>query len=365
MPVRDFFPIKRIDYVELYVSNAKQAMHYFMKGYGFKPVAYSGLETNNRETTSYVLKQKNITLVVSSALSPDHPIADYVKQHGDGVKDIALTVDNVESAYQEGVKRGGIGIQEPQTVEDEHGTYKRAVIGTYGDVVHSLIQREQYQGVFAPGFERYENDYDVQSSGLLGIDHIVGNVELNKMEEWVRYYKRVFGFEQLVHFDDEAISTEYSALMSKVMQDGSGRIKFPINEPAEGKRKSQIQEYLDFHYGPGVQHMALTTPNIIETVTKLRAAGIDFLQVPDTYYDDLKDRVGEIDEEVEQLRKLGILVDRDEEGYLLQLFTKPIVDRPTLFIEIIQRKGSRGFGVGNFKALFEAIEREQAKRGNL
>lgn len=361
--MEDFFPIKRIDYIEMYVGNAKQAMHYFAKGFGFKPIAYSGLETKNRNNTSFVLKQKGVRLVLTATLSPDNPIAEFVKVHGDGVKDIALEVDNVENAYLEAVKRGAIPIQEPKAYEDEHGTLKRAIIGTYGDTVHSLVERRDYHGVFAPGYVPYTANMQVEETGLLGIDHIVGNVE--EMEEWVSYYENVFGFSQLIHFDDEDISTEYSALMSKVMQDGLGRIKFPINEPAEGKKKSQIQEFLDYYYGPGVQHIALTTPNIIETVSKLRDNGIEFLTVPPTYYEDLKSRVGDIEEAVEELAKLHVLVDRDEEGYLLQIFTKPIVDRPTLFIEIIQRKGSRGFGAGNFKALFEAIEREQAIRGNL
>jgi 4-hydroxyphenylpyruvate dioxygenase len=363
--MEDFFPIKKVDYIEMYVGNAKQAMHYFAKGFGFQPVAYSGLETKNRNSTSYVLKQKGIRLVLTATLSPDHPVADFVKVHGDGVKDIALEVDDVESAYNEAVKRGAIPIQEPQTYTDEHGTLKRAIVGTYGDTVHSLVERDDYQGVFAPGYVPFTGNLKVEETGLLGIDHIVGNVELNKMEEWVSYYENVFGFTQLIHFDDDDISTEYSALMSKVMQDGLGRIKFPINEPAEGKRKSQIQEYLDFYHGPGVQHIALTTPDIIKTVSMLRENGIEFLTVPPTYYQDLKNRVGDIDEAVDELAKLHVLVDRDDEGYLLQIFTKPIVDRPTLFVEIIQRKGSRGFGAGNFKALFEAIEREQALRGNL
>jgi 4-hydroxyphenylpyruvate dioxygenase len=263
------------------------------------------------------------------------------------------------------VERGAIPVEEPHTFTDEHGTYKKAVVGTYGDVVHSLVERKNYTGVFAPGYTPYETGYEVRETGLLGIDHMVGNVELNKMEEWVRYYEQAFGFEQLVHFDDEAISTEYSALMSKVMQNGDGRVKFPINEPAEGKRKSQIEEYLDFHHGAGVQHIALTTPDILSTIRVLRENGVEFLIVPAEYYDDLTSRVGRTDEEVEQLRELNILVDRDDEGYLLQIFTKPIVDRPTLFLEIIQRKGCKGFGAGNFKALFEAIEREQKRRGNL
>lgn len=363
--MEDIFPIKKVDYIEIYVGNAKQSMHFFAKGFGFKPVAYSGLETKNRERSSYVLKQKNMYLVLSSSFSPDHPIADFVKLHGDGVKDIALEVENVETAYKESVGRGAIPIQEPMEYSDEHGVWKKAIIGTYGDTVHSLVERTNYKGVFAPGYQPYESSIKTETTGLLGIDHIVGNVELNEMEKWVKYYEDAFGFKQLIHFDDKDISTEYSALMSKVMQDGLGRIKFPINEPAEGKRKSQIQEYLDFHGAAGVQHIAITTADILKTVSHLRQNGIEFLTVPESYYSDLKERIGQIDEEVEELRNLNILVDKDDEGYLLQIFTKPVVDRPTLFIEIIQRKGSRGFGAGNFKALFEAIEREQEIRGNL
>lgn len=363
--MHDFFPIKKVDYIEMYVSNAKQAMHYFAKAFGFKPIAYSGLETKNREFTSYVLKQKNITLVLSSPLHPDHPIAEFVKLHGDGVKDIALQVEDAERSYTEAVERGAIDIQAPQTFQDDNGILKKAIVGTYGDTVHSIIERKDYTGIFAPGYVPYTLDLETPDTGILGVDHIVGNVELNKMEYWVEYYEKAFGFTQMIHFDDDDISTEYSALMSKVMEGGNGKIKFPINEPAEGKRKSQIQEYLDFYHGPGVQHLAITTPNILKTVQTLRENGVEFLSVPDTYYEDLKARVGDIDEEVEAIKALNILVDRDDEGYLLQIFTKPIVDRPTLFIEIIQRKGSRGFGAGNFKALFEAIEREQALRGNL
>lgn len=361
----DLFPVRAIDYIEIYTGNAKQAMHFFVKGFGFKPVAYSGLETGVRDRVSYVLEHRNMKMVISGALHPEHEITQFVHLHGDGVKDIALRVDDVESAYWGAVERGGIPIQEPYTVSDEHGTYKRAVIGTYGDTVHSLIERKDYKGIFAPGYVSFSANIPYNETGLVGIDHIVGNVELNKMEEWVSYYERVMGFKQLIHFDDEDISTEYSALMSKVMQDGTGRIKFPINEPAEGKRKSQIQEYLEYYHGPGVQHVALLTTNILETVSKLKANGIEFLSVPDTYYEDLIQRVGNIEEDVAKIRELNILVDRDDEGYLLQIFTKPLVDRPTLFFEIIQRKGSRGFGAGNFKALFEAIEREQARRGNL
>ncbi|WP_169525664.1 4-hydroxyphenylpyruvate dioxygenase [Pseudalkalibacillus hwajinpoensis] len=358
----DFFPVRDVDYLELYVGNAKQASHYFCKAFGFKPVAYSGLETGDREKVSYVLQQNNIRLVLSGALSNDHPIAEFVKLHGDGVKDIALTVDNVERAYKEASKRGAIELSPPKEYKDEHGVVKMAVIGTYGDTIHTLVERKNYPGIFLPGYKRFEGSIPSEETGLIGIDHCVGNVE--SMEEWVSYYENVMGFKQMIHFDDEDISTEYSALMSKVMHNG-GRIKFPINEPANGKRKSQIQEYLDYYNGPGVQHIAVLTNDIVETVGKLREGGVEFLETPDEYYEELTERVGEIDEEISKLRELKILVDSDDEGYLLQIFAKPVVDRPTLFIEIIQRKGAKGFGEGNFKALFQAIEREQERRGNL
>ncbi|KZE52298.1 4-hydroxyphenylpyruvate dioxygenase [Brevibacillus parabrevis] len=359
----DFFPIQDWDYLEFYVGNAKQAMHYFINAFGFEAVAYAGLETGSREKVSYVLKQKHMTFVISGALTPDSPIADFAKKHGDGVKDVALRVDDCEQAYREAVSRGAIPIMEPTEYTDEFGTVKKAVIGTYGENVHSFIERKNYNGPFLPGYVAYQSPVTGESTGLIGIDHIVGNVEV--MDEWVGYYQRVMGFTAVQNFSEDDISTEYSALMSKVMQSGTGRIKFPINEPAEGRRKSQIQEFLEFYQGPGVQHIAVLTNDIIETVSKLRDNGVDFLTVPDTYYEDLKERVGEIDEDIEALKKLGVLVDRDDEGYLLQLFSKPIVDRPTLFIEVIQRKGARGFGNGNFKALFEALEREQERRGNL
>lgn len=359
----DFFPIQDWDYLEFCVGNAKQAMHYFIKAFGFEAVAYAGLETGSREKVSYVLKQKHMTFVISGALTPDSPIADFAKKHGDGVKDVALRVDDCEQAYREAVSRGAIPIMEPTEYTDEFGTVKKAVIGTYGENVHSFIERKNYNGPFLPGYVAYQAPVTGESTGLIGIDHIVGNVEV--MDEWVGYYQRVMGFTAVQNFSEDDISTEYSALMSKVMQSGTGRIKFPINEPAEGRRKSQIQEFLEFYQGPGVQHIAVLTNDIIETVSKLRDNGVDFLTVPDTYYEDLKERVGEIDEDIEALKKLGVLVDRDDEGYLLQLFSKPIVDRPTLFIEVIQRKGARGFGNGNFKALFEALEREQERRGNL
>ncbi len=359
----DFFPIQDWDYLELYVGNAKQAMHYFTKAFGFEAYAYAGLETGSRDKVSYVLKQNHLRLVLSGALTDEHPITDFVKKHGEGVKDIALRVEDCEQAYREAISRGAIPIQEPTEYTDEFGTIKKAIIGTYGDTVHSFIERKDYKGVFFPGFEAYEAPVKGEGTGLIGIDHIVGNVEV--MDEWVSYYEKVMGFTATQNFKDDDISTEYSALMSKVMSSGTGRIKFPINEPAEGKRKSQIQEYLEFYKGPGVQHIALLTNDIVKTVSALRDNGVDFLHVPDTYYEELTDRVGEIPEDLNKLKELGILVDRDDEGYLLQLFSKPIVDRPTLFVEIIQRKGSKGFGDGNFKALFEALEREQERRGNL
>lgn len=360
----DFLPILDIDYVEYYAGNAKQAAYFFCRTYGFKPIAYQGLETGSREKTSYLLEQGNIRLLVSGAYHPEHEITHFVTKHGDGVKDIALRVEDVEKAFLEAVSRGGIVVKEPFEEKDEHGVIKKAVIGTYGDTIHTLVERKEYSGVFAPRFTDCDLNIPVGTTpGLVAIDHIVGNVE--SMEEWVSYYEKVFGFKQMVHFDDEDISTEYSALMSKVMYNGTGRIKFPINEPAEGKRKSQIQEYLEFYQGAGVQHIALITNDIVKTVSALKEQGVAFLDTPDTYYEELQARVGKIDENLEDLKRLSILVDRDDEGYLLQIFTKPIVDRPTLFFEIIQRKGARGFGEGNFKALFEAIEREQERRGNL
>ncbi|EEM49828.1 4-hydroxyphenylpyruvate dioxygenase [Bacillus thuringiensis serovar pakistani str. T13001] len=360
--MEDFFPVRDVDHLEFYVGNAKQSSYYLARAFGFKIVAYSGLETGNREKVSYVLVQKNMRFVVSGALSSENRIAEFVKTHGDGVKDVALLVDDVDKAYLEAVKRGAVAIAPPQELTDEDGTLKKAVIGTYGDTIHTLVERKNYKGAFMPGFQKVEFNIPFEESGLIAVDHVVGNVE--KMEEWVSYYENVMGFKQMIHFDDDDISTEYSALMSKVMTNGS-RIKFPINEPADGKRKSQIQEYLEFYNGAGVQHLALLTSDIVKTVEALRANGVEFLDTPDTYYDELTARVGKIDEEIDKLKELKILVDRDDEGYLLQIFTKPIVDRPTLFIEIIQRKGSRGFGEGNFKALFESIEREQERRGNL
>ncbi|MGG3468899.1 4-hydroxyphenylpyruvate dioxygenase [Neobacillus pocheonensis] len=360
--VNDFFPVRDVDYIEIYTGNAKQSCHFFCSAFGFQPVAYSGLETGNRETVSYVLKQRNIRLVLTGSYTEDSRVAQFVKKHGDGVKDVALLVDDVDKAFEEAVNRGAIAHVAPYEMKDDKGVVKKAVLGTYGDTIHTLIERKNYQGAFLPGFESYSSDVPVEDAGLIGIDHVVGNVE--SMEEWVEYYSKVMGFIEMKHFTDKDITTEYSALMSKVMHNG-GRIKFPINEPAEGKRKSQIQEYLEFYNGPGVQHLAILTEDIVSTVATLKKNGVEFLKTPATYYESLGERIGKIDEEIEKLRELNILVDRDDEGYLLQIFTKPIVDRPTLFVEIIQRKGARGFGEGNFKALFESIEREQERRGNL
>ncbi|WP_026963420.1 4-hydroxyphenylpyruvate dioxygenase [Alicyclobacillus pomorum] len=361
----DHLPLQGIDYVEFYVGNAKQFAYFLSRAYGFQVVAYAGMETGVRDKASYVLEQGDIRFVVTSALGPDHPIAEFVKKHGDGVKEIAFTVDDAAVAYRESTSRGAIPVADVIELKDKHGVVRKSVIGTYGETVHAFIEREKYDGVFLPGYEPMDNIFGGEPKGLLAVDHIVGNVELGKMEEWVRYYEKALGFEQFIHFTDEDINTEYSALMSKVMQNGGGKIKFPINEPAQGKKKSQIQEYLDFFGGPGVQHIALITKDILQTVTDLKAAGVEFLSAPDVYYEELWDRIGPIDEDVKRIQALNILVDRDEEGYLLQIFTKPLMDRPTVFFEIIQRKGSRGFGNGNFKALFEAIEKEQARRGNL
>lgn len=360
----DFLGLIDIDHVEFYVNNAKQAAHYYQTMYGFQIVAYSGLETGIRDRASYLIQQGNIRLLLTTSLVADSAIAEHCKLHGDGVKDIAFAVENVQSAYSEAVKRGAKAVLEPTEFKDKDGVIIRAAIKTYGDTIHSFIDRSNYNGLFLPNFVE-KSGVKVDSVGLEYLDHCVGNVELGKMEDWVAYYRDVMGFSQYIHFDDNDISTEYSSLMSKVMSGGNGRIKFPINEPANGKRKSQIQEYLDFYGGPGVQHLALITGDIVDTVTKLQKNGVEFLTVPSSYYKELEERVGKIEENIDDLSRLGILVDKDDEGYLLQIFTKPVTDRPTLFIEIIQRKGARGFGVGNFKALFEAIEREQDKRGNL
>jgi len=360
------FPIHGTDYVEFYVGNAKQAMHYFCSGFGFEPVAFRGPETGRRDAASYVVKQDKIRVVLTAPIQPDGEIADHVYRHGDGVKDIALWVDDAAGAFEQTVQRGARPVQEPTEEYGDGGKILKASVGTYGETVHTFVQRDEYSGLFLPGFEKYDkHDWEINTSGLQFVDHIVGNVEDQKMEEWVEYYESIFGFHVMQQFDDKDISTKYSALRSKVVSNTNGRIKFPINEPAKGLKRSQIQEYIDYYKSAGVQHMALHTKDIITTVDRLRRNGIEFLEVPDNYYDDLLDRVGDIDENIKILRDLRILVDRDDKGYLLQLFTKPIEDRPTLFIEIIQRKGSESFGKGNFKALFEAIEYEQEKRGNL
>ncbi len=361
----DFLPLNGTDYVELYVSNAKQAAHYYKTAFGFQDLAYSGLETGVRDKESYVLVQDKIRLVLTSPLKSGTAIGEHIDKHGDGVKVVALWVDDAKKSYQEVMKRGAKSFMEPVEESDAHGKIIKSGIYTYGETVHMFIERKDYKGTFLPGFNKWESEYHPAPIGLKYIDHMVGNVELGQMNEWVKFYKEVLGFAQIVSFDDKDISTEYTALMSKVMSSGNGRIKFPINEPADGKKKSQIEEYLDFYEGSGVQHIAVATDNIIETVTQMRQRGVEFLRVPSTYYDTVLDRVGKIDEDIAPLRDLGILVDRDDEGYLLQIFTKPIEPRPTLFFEIIQRKGAKSFGKGNFKALFEAIEREQELRGTL
>jgi 4-hydroxyphenylpyruvate dioxygenase len=367
MPEQDFMPIQNFDYLEFYVGNARQAAYYYNNAWGFTPIAYAGLETGLRDRTSYALEQGNVRLLVTSPLGPEGEIAEHVRLHGDGIKNIALRVDDAERAYREATSRGARGIAEPCSSRDDYGGAKTAAIAIYGDTILSFVDRRDYKGAFLPGYRELATNLPrrARPAGLAAIDHVVGNVELGKMNEWVAFYERVLGFSQLVHFDDRAISTEYSALMSKVMQNGSGRIKFPINEPAAGRKKSQIEEYLDFYRGPGVQHLAFNATDIIKTVRGLEERGVDFLKTPASYYDGVLDRVGSIAEDVQQLAELGILVDHDDEGYLLQIFSKPVVNRPTVFFEIIERKGARGFGEGNFKALFEALEREQDLRGNL
>jgi len=359
----DFLQIKSIDHIHFYVGNAKHAMYYWWKGFGFKPTAYSGLETKNRDSMSYVLESGKIRFIVSSAYTPTHEIAGHHLVHGDGVKSIALEVGDVEKAWKETTARGGKSAWAPREEKDSNGIYRTSAIYTYGETLHVFVDRSDYNGAFAPGFKSIE--YEAEPTGLAAVDHVVGNVQLGKMNAWVNYYHQVMGFRQLLHFDDKDISTEYSALMSKVMENGNGRVKFPINEPAEGKKKSQIEEYLDYYLTPGVQHIAMSTGNILATITELRKRGIEFLRVPDTYYEILPDRVGKIDEDLKSIHEQGVLVDRDDEGYLLQIFSRPIQDRPTMFIEVIQRHGARGFGKGNFKALFESIELEQEHRGNL
>ncbi|MCF8366727.1 MAG: 4-hydroxyphenylpyruvate dioxygenase [Bacteroidales bacterium] len=361
----DFLPINGTDYVEFYVGNARQAAHYYQTAFGFQPLAYAGLETGLKDRTSYVLQQGKIRFVFTTALYPESAIAGHQIKHGDGIKVVALWVDDARKSYEETLKRGAKSYFEPRVDEDENGELIRSGIHTYGDTVHVFVERKNYTGVFCPGFVKWEPHYRPESVGLKYVDHMVGNVDWGQMNTWVDFYANVMGFKQIISFDDKDISTEFTALMSKVMSNGNERIKFPINEPAKGKKKSQIEEYIDFYQGAGVQHVAMATDNILDTVTKLRDRGVEFLRVPDTYYETLLGRVGNIDEQVLQLQDLGILVDRDDEGYLLQIFTKPVEDRPTVFYEIIQRKGARSFGKGNFKALFESIEIEQGKRGTL
>lgn len=361
----DFLPLQGTDYVEFYVGNAKQAAHFYKTAFGFQSLAYAGPETGIKDKVSYAVRQHKLTFVFTTALRTDNEIAKHVYQHGDGIKFLALKVNDAADAWKQTTQRGGKSHTEPIVLEDADGKVVVSGIHTYGDTVHLFIERKDYKGIFLPGFKKWESAYNPTDTGLQYVDHCVGNVGWNQMNKWVDFYEQVMGFRNILTFDDQDISTEYSALMSKVMSNGNGFVKFPINEPAEGKKKSQVEEYLDFYNGEGCQHVALATNNIVQTVTALQARGIEFLKVPGSYYDELLDRVGTIDEDIAPLRQLGILVDRDEEGYLLQIFTKPVEDRPTLFFEIIQRKGATSFGKGNFKALFEAIEREQDKRGNL
>ena len=361
----DLLPLLGTDHIEFYVGNAKQAAHYYQTAFGFNLIAYRGPETGTRDKVSYVLQQGKIRFVLTSAFSPDDEIAKHVALHGDGVKVLALWVDDAEASYNLAIERGAEGVAEPQTLNDDDGELKIAYIKTYGETLHAFVERNNYNGAFMPGFEARQSPMKVSPIGLKFVDHCVGNVELGAMNKWVKFYQDVMGFKLLITFDDKDISTKYTALMSKVVSNGNGYVKFPINEPAKGMKKSQIEEYLDFYKGAGVQHIAIATDDIIETVGTLRENGVDFLYVPDNYYDDVLDRVGDIDEQLQDLKRLNILVDRDDEGYLLQIFTKPVQDRPTVFYEIIQRKGAQSFGKGNFKALFEAIEREQELRGTL
>ncbi len=362
---KDQLPLLGTDYVEFYVGNAKQSAHYYQAAFGFELVAYKGLETGSKELCSYVLQQGKIRLVLTTALVENHPVADHVKKHGDGVKTLALWVDDAIYSYNTAMSRGAKSAFEPQTLTDEFGEVKIAGIYTYGETVHTFVERKNYKGTFMPGYKAKKSLIEVKPVGLLYVDHCVGNVDWGQMNEWVEYYQKVMDFNLLITFDDNDISTEYTALMSKVVSNGNGYVKFPINEPAEGKKKSQIEEYIDFYGGSGVQHIAIATDNIIKTVDQLRNNGIDFLYVPEIYYVDVLDRVGPIEENIEELKRLNILIDNDEDGYLLQIFTKPVQDRPTVFYEIIQRKGAKSFGKGNFKALFESIEREQELRGTL
>ncbi len=361
----DFLGLQDVGYVEFYVGNAKQAAYFFQSVFGFELKAYSGMETGVRDRASYYLEQQNIRFVVTAPIDGQSPIMDHLRKHGYGVKDIAMQVKDVDKAYEETIKRGAVGAEEPRDLTDENGTVRKAAIHAYGDTIHTFIDRSDYNGIFIPGFKKRKPFIDTEPTGLHFVDHCVANVELGEMETWVDFYRDVMGFKQYIHFDDKDISTEYSALMSKVMAGGRGMIKFPINEPAEGKKKSQVQEFNEFYGGPGVQHVALLAGDIVKTVSTLKDRGLEFLTIPDNYYDVLLDRVGPIDEDVSDLKELGILVDRDDEGYLLQIFSKTAGDRPTMFFEIIQRKGARGFGKGTFKALFEAVEREQELRGNL
>jgi len=362
---KDFLPLLGTDYIELYVGNAKQAAYYYKSAFGFQSLAYSGLETGVKDRTSYVLVQDKIRIVLTTPLVEDSPIADHIKKHGDGVKVVALWVDDATKAYEETMKRGGKSFMEPTVEKDEHGEVIRSGIYTYGETVHIFVERKNYTGVFMPGYQKWESSYNPAPVGLKYIDHMVGNVGWDEMNIWSEYYQKVMGFANLITFDDKDISTQFTALMSKVMTNGNGRVKFPINEPADGLKKSQIEEYLDFYNGAGIQHIAVATDDIVTTVREMNARGVEFLYVPGSYYDTVLDRVGEIDEDILRLKELGILVDRDEEGYLLQIFTRPVLDRPTMFFEIIQRKGAQSFGKGNFKALFESIEAEQARRGTL
>ncbi|HYD21374.1 MAG TPA: 4-hydroxyphenylpyruvate dioxygenase [Flavipsychrobacter sp.] len=362
---QDFLPINGTDYIEFYVGNAKQAAYYYKAAFGYQSLAYAGPETGVRDRASYVLQQGKIRLVLTTPLKSDNPINQHIYKHGDGVKILALWVDDAYKSYEETTKRGARSYMEPQTLTDEHGEVKMAGIYTYGETIHMFVERKNYKGPFLPGYKEWKSSFNPTDVGLLYVDHCVGNVGWNRMNETVKWYEDVMGFANILTFDDKQINTEYSALMSKVMSNGNGYVKFPINEPAEGKKKSQIEEYLEFYEGEGVQHVAIATNDIIKTVRELKARGVDFLDTPDSYYEELFDRVGKIDEDLAPLQELKILVDRDDEGYLLQIFTKPVEDRPTLFFEIIQRKGAKSFGAGNFKALFESIEREQAKRGNL
>ena len=362
---QDFLPLNGTDHIEFYVGNAKQSAYYYQAAFGYELIAYSGPETGVRDRASYVLKQDKIVFVLTTSLEPNSEISEFVKLHGDGVKSLSLWVDDATKSYEETTKRGAVSVFPPKKLTDEHGEVVVSAIKTYGDTIHTFVERKNYKGAFLPGFQPAKSLFKIEPIGLKYVDHCVGNVELGKMNDWVDFYENVMGFGLLLTFDDKDISTEYTALMSKVVSNGNGYIKFPINEPAEGKKKSQIEEYIDFYKGAGCQHIAIATDDIIHTVGELRKRGVEFLHVPDTYYEDVLDRVGHINEDLMKLKDLNILIDRDEEGYLLQIFTKPVEDRPTLFYEIIQRCGAKSFGKGNFKALFESIEREQERRGNL